>query len=280
MQKLTWFIIGVVALTLAGCGVPQASAKNSDVITIAGSTAMQPLLKASAKATKTDVTITGGGSATGLNAVATDKVTIGAADMFAENSNTPAAKLVDHQIAVVGIAPIVNPEVGVAKLNTAQLQAIFTGKLTNWQQVGGIAMPIKVFIREAGSGTRTAFETLGLKGQVQGQKGQVLQSSAAMVKQVQNTPGAIGYVAFSALQAGVRPLLVDGVNPTEANVTTNQWPIWAYEHLYTDGAPSAKVARFIHQVQTNNALIQQLGYIPTSHMQVARTHDGQIEDTH
>lgn len=80
---------------------------------------LQPLRK------KNIITINGGGSAAGLNAVATDKVTIGAADMFAENSDAPAAKLVDHQIAVVGITPIVNPEVGVSNLTSAQLKAIF-----------------------------------------------------------------------------------------------------------------------------------------------------------
>ena len=279
MKKITWLLSGILALALSGCGVQQAAAKNDTTITIAGSTAMQPLLKAAAKAPKNTIIINGGGSAAGLNAVATDKVTIGAADMFAENSDTPAAKLVDHQIAVVGITPIVNPEVGVSNLTSAQLKAIFSGKLTNWQQVGCKAMPIKLLIREAGSGTRTAFEALALRG-VQGVQGKVLNSTHAMVSQVKNTPGAIGYVAFSGLQAGVRPLLLDGVNPTEANVQTNKWPLWAYEHLYTNGAPSATVAKFIHRVQTDDTQIKRLGYIPTSTMRVARTHDGQIEDTH
>ncbi|WP_125707147.1 phosphate ABC transporter substrate-binding protein [Lacticaseibacillus porcinae] len=279
MKKLTWLLCSLLVLGLTGCGIHQATAKNDPTITIAGSTAMQPLLKAAANAQKNTITIKGGGSAAGLNAVATDKVTIGAADMFAENSNTPAVKLVDHQIAVVGIAPIIDPDAGVSNLTTDQLKAVFAGKLTNWQQLGGKAMPIKVFVREAGSGTRTAFEALALRG-VQGVQGHVLNSSQAMVKQVKNTPGAIGYVAFSALQAGVRPLLLNGVNPTDANVTTNRWEIWAYEHLYTNGAPSAPVAKFIHQVQTDDAQIKQLGYIPTSAMQVARTHDGQIEDTY
>lgn len=279
MKKLTWLLYGLLAFTLSGCGMQQATAQNDHRLTIAGSTAMQPLLTAAAKQQHQPITLTGGGSATGLNAVATNKVSIGAADMFAENSDTPAAKLVDHQIAVVGIAPIVDPDVGVSNLTTAQLQAIFSGQLTNWQQLGGKTLPIKVFMREAGSGTRTAFETLALHS-VQGLKGQVLNSSQAMVKQVADTPGAIGYVAFSALQAGVRPLLLDGVNPTDANVITNKWPLWAYEHLYTNGAPNAAVARFIHQVQTDTAQIKRLGYIPTSDMQVARTHTGQIEDTH
>lgn len=279
MKKRIWLLCGLLVASLSGFGIQQAVAKNEPKISIAGSTAMQPLLQAVVKQHHQAVTITGGGSAAGLKAVATNHVTIGAADVFAENTDPKAANLVDHPIAVVGIAPIVNPDVGVTNLTSAQLKGIFSGKFTNWQQLGGSDLPIKVFTRDAGSGTRTTFETLALSG-VQSIASQHVKSTQAMVKHVANTPGAIGYVAFSALQDGVRPLRLNGVTPTVAHVTTNQWPLWAYEHLYTNKAPNATVARFIHLVQTDDAQIKRLGFIPTSAMQVARTRDGLIEDTH
>lgn len=101
-----------------------------------------------------------------------------------------------------------------------------------------------------------------------------------MVRQiVATTPGAISYVAFSYVDKTVQALTLNHVAPTEANVVTNQWKIWSYEHLYTKGQPTGLTKNFIHYVQSpavQKTLVRQLGYLSPDQMQVNRDVNGQI----
>jgi len=256
----------------------------SESITAVGSTALQPLVEAAGEQysnnhTGTFINVQGGGSGTGLSQIQSGAVAIGNSDIFAEEqSGIDASKLVDHRVAVVGIAPIVNKQVGVTNLTQQQLIKIFTGKVTNWREVGGKNIPITLINRAQGSGTRKTFERYALKGQKSADS-QEQDSSGLARSIVASTPGAVSYVAFSYLDKSVQTVKVDGVKPTEANVRDNKWYIWSYEHLYTGKQPSILTQKFINYILSTavqQKLIKQLGYISVHDMQVQRNAAGKI----
>ncbi|MFD1672692.1 phosphate ABC transporter substrate-binding protein PstS family protein [Agrilactobacillus yilanensis] len=289
-KKLLLPLISLVGVfTLAGCGSKSANATQSSEstkVTIVGSTALQPLVEQAAekyqdKNPNMQITVQGGGSGAGLSQVSDGSVTVGNSDIFAEEKDgVDAKKLVDHKVAVVGIAPVANKDVGVTNLTQQQLIDIFTKKITNWKDVGGKDENIVLINRAQGSGTRATFESLALNGQKSATASEQ-DSSGTVQKMVQKTPGAISYLAFSYLNDDVQALDIDGVQPTEDNVKINKWKIWSYEHMYTKGAPSANVAKFIKYIQGSSiqdSLVNKLGYISISSMKVERTADGQVND--
>ena len=152
------------------------------------------------------------------------------------------------------------------------------GEITNWQEVGGIDQPVVLLNRASGSGTRGTFEKWVLDGEISKQAQE--QDSSGMVRQiVRDTPGAISYVAFSYVTEDVATLSIDGVEPTEENVTTNDWVIWSYEHMYTKGEPESLTKEFLDFVlsdEIQNTIVGELGYIPVSKMQVERDWEGNV----
>ncbi|KRO18368.1 phosphate ABC transporter substrate-binding protein PstS family protein [Lacticaseibacillus saniviri] len=295
MKRSILVSAATIILLLTGCGQASSQKANSSQssssasstkILAVGSTALQPLVEQAAKdyqskTPEADITVQGGGSGAGLSQVASGSVTIGNSDIFAqEKDGIDAKKLVDHQVAVVGIAPIVHPGVGVTNLSSKQLVDIFTGKVTNWKEVGGKDQSIVLINRAQGSGTRATFENIGLKT-TKVKTAQEQDSSGTVYSMVKSTPGAISYLAFSYIKEGVTALKLDDVAPTASNVTTNKWKIWAYEHMYTNGKPDMNTAKFINYIQKKSVqqgLVKRIGYIPVTDMTVSRTFDGKIEE--
>lgn len=281
-KRIGFFALGLLTILfgVAGCG--QSSSGQS--ITAVGSSALQPLVEAAAEQYQSEhlgvfINVQGGGSGTGLSQIQQGAVEIGNSDLFAEEKDgITASKLVDHKVAVVGITPIVNKGVGVKDLTVVQLRRIFTGEITNWSQVGGKDQTIVLVNRAQGSGTRATFEKWVLNGRqpLAAQE----QDSTGMVRSiVASTPGAISYVAFSYVDKTVRALSLDGVKPTDKNVTTNAWPIWSYEHMYTKGAPTGLTKRFLAYImaeKTQAKLVAKMGYIPITTMKVERNAAGQL----
>ncbi len=272
--------LGVI---LAGCGSSASKSSSSQSanakVTAVGSTALQPLVEQAAsnyqKANKgANITVQGGGSGTGLSQVATGAVAIGNSDIFAEQqAGIKANKLVDHQVAVVGMAPVVNKSAGVSNLSMSQLKGIFTGKFTNWKQVGGKNEKITVVNRAQGSGTRATFEGAVLEG-AKAVKSQEQDSNGTVQKIVSSTPGTISYLAFSYINKKLEPVSIDHVKPVDKNVTNNKWKIWSYEHMYTPKAKTNKTAdKFIKYVlsdKVQKGLVQKLGYISIHDMKVQK----------
>ncbi|WP_318767055.1 phosphate ABC transporter substrate-binding protein PstS family protein [Lactiplantibacillus carotarum] len=281
IQLLGLILIGV----LLGYGYTNRVKTNAgESITAVGSTALQPLVEAAGEqysSTRTGIFINvqGGGAGTGLSQIQSGAVAIGNSDIFAEEqSGIDASKLKDHRVAVVGIAPIVNKEVGIKNLTQQQLIQIFTGKVTNWREVGGKNLPITLINRAQGSGTRKTFESYALKGNKSADS-QEQDSSGLARSIVASTPGAISYVAFSYLNHTVQTVSVDGVQPTEANVRQNRWYIWSYEHLYTSKQPNQLTKNFVNYILSTavqKKLVKQLGYISVHDMQVQRSATGKI----
>ncbi|CAI3305330.1 phosphate ABC transporter substrate-binding protein PstS family protein [Enterococcus cecorum] len=292
MKKLSAMLL-LAGVFLAGCGnassTENSSTGNSSTkvqIVAVGSTALQPLVESAqeqfvAKNANYQITVQGGGSGTGLSQVASGSVQIGNSDVFAEEKDgVDASKLVDHQVAVVGMAPVVNKAVGVKNVTKDQLIAIFTGKVKNWQELGGKDQEIVVVNRASGSGTRATFEKWGLDG-AKTIQAQEQDSSGTVKKIVSSTPGAISYLALSYIDDSIEALSLDGVAPTAENIETNDWPIWSYEHMYTKGKPTKEIKKFLDYMvsdEVQEGLVKDLGYLPVTKMQVSRSADGQVTE--
>ena len=298
MKKLG-LLFFATGLLLAGCGSGGASTESSQAsggsssgaasnenveILAVGSTALQPLVEAAGESFSADnpnytITVQGGGSGTGLSQVEAGAVTIGNSDVFAdEKDGVDASKLVDHKVAVVGMAPVVNKDAGVTDLSQQELIDIFTGKVKNWSELGGADQEISVINRASGSGTRATFEKWGLDGAETIQT-QEQDSSGTVRKIVAETPGAISYLALSYLDDSIQELSLDGVEATPENIADNKWPIWSYEHMYTNGEPDANVKAFLDYIMTDDVqqgIVIELGYLPITDMKVERSVDGEV----
>ncbi|TEB14386.1 Phosphate-binding protein PstS 1 precursor [Pelotomaculum sp. FP] len=284
--------LGVV-LALAGCGgsgdnsaKPAAESKLSGNITSVGSTAMQPLAEQAAtqfmaKNPDVKIVVQGGGSGTGLTQVSQGAAQIGNSDIFAEEkSGIDASQLVDHQICVVGMAAVINPSVNIDNLTSQQLVDIFTGKTTNWKDVGGADQKIVLVNRPKASGTRATFKKYALGGAEEA-AGIEEDASGTVRKIVKDTPGAIGYLALSYLDGSVKAVSIDGVAPSKENITTGKYPVWAYMHSYTKGKPDGAVEAFLSYLMTDEVqktIVPQLGYIPETDMKITRDSAGNIKN--
>ena len=226
-------------------------------ITAGGSTALQPVVEKAAndyKALCTGATISvqGGGSGTGLTQVAAGTFNIGNSDITAAEKldATAAATLVNHDIATQGWIMVDNPAVtGVTNLTTQQATDIWTGKITNWKDVGGPDQAIVLVLRPASSGTRATFKKLVLGGKDEA-SGQALteDSNGAVTQAVKTTPGGtsvIGFAYYQANKAGLTGLQLDGVDATVANMSNGTYKLQAVGHAYTKGDPSGLTASFI-----------------------------------
>ncbi|WP_307995136.1 phosphate ABC transporter substrate-binding protein [Weissella viridescens] len=282
--KTTLGVSVLAAVTLLG-GATVANA-DSKVMAV-GSTALQPLAqeageKFGEKNSGVSVNVQGGGSGAGLSQVGKGSIDVGNSDIFAsQKKGVDASKLQDHQVAAVGIAPVVNKDVSVKNLSSKQLKEIFTGKITNWKEVGGKDEKIVLVNRAQGSGTRFTFEQNVLDGK-SAKTSQEQDDNGAVQKIVGQTPGAISYLAFSYTQGDaaskIKTISVDKVKPTDKNVADNKWKIWAYEHMYTTKNPSKDTKKYIDFVKSDDMkkTTKKLGYIPMSDMKVQKDDQNKV----
>ena len=249
-------------------------------ITASGSTALQPLVDAAGKAyvaacPGSAVSVQGGGSGTGLTQVLQGTVQIGDSDVTAESKlATPdAATLVDHVVARQGWIMVTHTDVtGVTNLTTQQATDIWTGKITNWKDVGGPDMPIVLILRPSSSGTRTTFRNIVLGGAAEANSGTTLteDSNGAVTTAVQNTPGStsvIGFAYYAANKAGLNGLQLDGVDATVANMTSGTYKLQAFGHMYTKGDPTGLTKAFLDYMLSpavQSGLIPSLFYAPAN----------------
>ena len=198
----------------------------SGSVTLAGSTSMEKFANALAetfmeKYPNVTVQAEFTGSSAGIESVLAGQCDVGDSSR-ALKDDEKAKGAVENIVAIDGIAVVVDPSNAVDGLSKDDLTGIYDGSITNWKDVGGSDMPIVVVGREAGSGTRGAFEELlGLEDACK--YANELDSTGAGIAKVASTPGAIGYASLDALDDSVKALSLEGVEATAENIKAGNY---------------------------------------------------------
>ena len=198
----------------------------SGTITMAGSTSMEKLANAVAESFMEkypNVTVTAEftGSSAGIESLLAGSVNIGNSSRALKDSEKESGA-VENIVAIDGIAVVTDTANAVTDLTKEQLISIYTGQTTNWSELGGEDTAIVVVGREAGSGTRGAFEEL-LEIQDQCAYANELDSTGAVMAKVASTPGAIGYVSLDVLDDTVQAFSLEGVTATAENIKAGDY---------------------------------------------------------
>lgn len=244
----------VLSFSLVGCGnndggsdaAASGSGDVSGTVALNGSTSMEKLvngLKEGIVETYPNLQLEPQftGSSAGIEAVTNGTADIGDVSR-ALTDEEKAGGLVENIVALDGIAVVTDTANTATNLTTQQLKDIYTGKITNWSEVGGADQNIVVIGRESGSGTRDAFEEI-LDIADQCQLAQTLNETGAVAAAVQSTPGAIGYISLDALNDKVKALQLDGVAPSEETVKDGSYTLQRPFVMATKGEISEQSAQ-------------------------------------
>ena len=233
----------VQAESAADTQAAEAAAGLSGSITLSGSTSMEKFANALAEAFMEkypDVTVQAEftGSSAGVEAVLGGQSDVGNSSRKLKDEEKEKGA-VENIVAIDGIAVVTDPANTAADLTKEQLINIYNGTITNWKDAGGSDQPIVVIGREAGSGTRGAFEEI-LKLEDACKYANELDSTGAVMAKVASTPGAIGYVSLDVIDDTVKLLTLNGVEANEENIKTGDYFLSRPFVMATNGEISAQ----------------------------------------
>lgn len=246
VKKVTGLLLAaaLTAVGLAGCGGQENTTDNntgnapsentagfedtSGTLSLAGSTSMEKLCEAMMEGFMEkypDVTVTTEytGSGAGLESLIAGSVDIGNSSRKVKDEEKQKGA-VENIVALDGIAVITDSENPVAALTSEQLADIYTGKITNWNELGGKDEAIVLIGRESGSGTRDAFEEL-LDIADKCTYAQELDSTGAVLARVSATSGAIGYVSLDVVDDSVTSIALNGSEASEENIISGSYAL-------------------------------------------------------
>ena len=274
-KKCRGFFAAAVVLIMflpAGCGGVRSRA---DRVSAAGSSALLPLLKAGQEDFQKihkniTVSVSAGGSFTGQNQAAAGAVDIGSSDV-ALQASLKNKDMREYILAGIPFAFIANRDVLVNSLTARQYANIFSGRTTNWKEVGGRERPITIIGRTFSSGSRAAITALVMKGEKITDNQIILDSNGAVRAAVGTTPGAIGYVDAAYVDDSVKELAYDNEKYSVSNVLAGKYPVYALGRLYTRGEPQGAVKDFLDFVlgeEFQNKYVEKNGFIPFSKLKI------------
>lgn len=242
----------VAALAVAGCGnggEGNGGGGLSGTLNLSGSTTVLPLAQEAAEMfmdENRDVTVNvqGGGSSVGISNVAEGVVDIGNASRGLKDEEKSLG-LVDHEIALDVIAVIVHPQVPVEGLSKEQVHDIFTGKVTNWKEMGGPDQKIVVVVRDEASGTREMFDEKALNKEAPMAGAIECNSNGILRQTVSSTPFSIGYISLGYLDGSVKPIKYNGVEAAKETALDKTYPLSRFLHMFTKGEATGLAEAFI-----------------------------------
>lgn len=218
MKKTMFMLLSfllVISMTSA-CGKKSGNGNSSSSsLTIGGSTSVQPLMEKLAEAynkkNKGNITVQGGGSSVGITGAIDNTFDVAMSSRSLDDSES--SKLDATSICLDGIAVIVNKENPVSDLTLDQLKKIYTGKITNWKEVGGDDKEIQVISREEGSGTRDGFQSIvGFDSDNLIENSEIQNATGSVVSNIIGNENAIGYISLGAITSDIKTLKIEGVN--------------------------------------------------------------------
>ncbi len=264
-------IIGLVLGIISGVQAGALDAFNGDkgTVKISGGTAHIPVMKEAAKRMMTfnsgiQISIAGGGSGVGIKQVGEGLVDIGNSGRAPTDEEINKYQLKMFKWAIDGVGVVVNPKNTVKSLSKAQLIDIFSGKISNWKDLGGLDKAINVYTRDKASGTRDVFWKKALdKGDIT-DKANFVVSNGAMKSAISSNPYGIGYVSVGHIDESVASVALDGVVPTLENVKQGKYKIARGLYSNTKGDPSGLVKKFIEYLFSpeGQEIAAQKGFIP------------------
>lgn len=290
MAQKKWLVPVAIACLLSfsvfsGCGRQnqQANAiqiKGSDTMVNLGQAWAEAFMKANPKVS---VAVTGGGSGTGIAAMLSNTCDIAELSRELTSEEIAMAKEKGFEpkqitVALDGLAVVVHPANPLSGLTMDQLAAIFSGSVSNWQEVGGSNLSIVVLSREVNSGTHVYFKEHVLRRGRRDSQAEfaanalMLSSSQAIADEVAQNPGAVGYYGMGYISAKEKALAIAKdanspyVQPTIDNVISNAYPISRPLLMVTRGQPVGLVASFIDFVLSTEGqkIVVKIDFVPVN----------------
>jgi phosphate transport system substrate-binding protein len=268
MKNLTFTIILTVAVI---CGSTVFAAGKT--ITIKGSTTVLPIAQATAEAfmeknQAINISIQGGGSSVGVTSLIDGTCAIADSSRQIkpeeiEKAKSKGVNVNEIKIAMDGIAVIVNPKNKIKAITKQQIKDIYTGKVSDWSELGGAPGKIVILSRDTSSGTYEAFELLALNKEKVRTDALINASNQAIASTVGTTPGAIGYVGHGYLTKKVKDLPVDGVKCTKETILSGKYGLSRPLFMYTNGKPAGDVKKFVDFVlgKEGKKIIEEEGFV-------------------
>ncbi|MDD5102107.1 MAG: phosphate ABC transporter substrate-binding protein [Endomicrobiaceae bacterium] len=241
-------------------------------VIVEGSTTVLPIAQRAAEElmdsnSQIEITVRGGGSGVGINSLISKKCDIATASRAIKDSELNKASLNGvapkaYVVAMDGIAVVVNSENPVRKLSKSQVKDIFTGKISNWSEVGGSNVKIVIVSRDSSSGTFEAFNELALNKAKVRADALMQASNQAVATTIRNTKGAIGYVGIGYVK-DLADVSIDGIRATPETVLSNKYPYSRPLFMYTDGNAKGEAKEYLDFVLSvdGQTLVKREGFI-------------------
>lgn len=242
-------------------------------ITITGSTTVLPIAQKAAeifmnRTPGVDISVQGGGSGVGIAAMIDGTCDIADSSRAVKDEELKKAQSKGinfnaNIIAMDGIAVIVHPSNKINKIAKKQIKDIYTGKISDWSQLGEASQKIVIISRDIASGTFEAFNELALDKEKVRPDALMQASNQGVATTVANTPGAIGYVGLGYLSSKVKALVVDGVKPSKETVLSEKYALARPLYMYTNGEPKGIVKEFLDFVlsEEGQKLVEETGFV-------------------
>lgn len=245
----------LTALTVVGMFILTLNAKEalSGELKIAGGTAHIEVMKSVAEIMMKEnpglgISISGGGSGLGIKQVGEGLIDIGNSGRALKESEIKDFGLVPYAIAIDAIVVIVHPKSEVKNLTFTQIQDIFSGKVTNWKELGGKDKEINVYTRDAESGTRQTFEELSMGKTKMKNDANFVKSNGNMKVLVSGDEYGVGYMSVGYIDETVKAVNVEGIEATIENIKDGKYKVQRFLYSVTKGEAKGTAKAFLDRI--------------------------------